>query len=874
MATTTATPAAARPAAADDLGAHSLAGLLERNARAFPDKPAVIHPAAGPRRDGARPAYRTLTYGRLQQAVEEFAAGFTRAGITKGTKTVLMAPPGPELFALAFALFRVGAVPVVVDPGMGVRRMLHCYRTVGAEAFIGPPLAHAARLLGRRAFAGIRVPVTLGRHRLGRARTLAAVRALGARGGAAAPVAAGRDDLLMIGFTTGSTGPAKGVEYTHRMALSTARQIEAVHGRTPDDTSLVTLPFYGVLDLVYGSTLVLAPLAPSRVAQADPALVVDALERFRVTTMFASPALLGPLAAHLAAAAPGRHPLPDLRCVVGGGAPVPDTTVAALRRALDPRARIHVTYGATEALPITSIEAEELLGPEDGGEGGGSGVGGAGSGGTAARAAEGAGTCVGRPVPGIGLAVLPVTDGPLTGSVPHLPTGRVGEIAVRGDCVSPRYHHSPDADRLHKVPDDTDPAGPAWHRTGDLGYLDDDGRLWFCGRSAQRVRTGHGDLHTVRCEGVFNAHPQVRRTALVGIPASPDSGWGRGGRTTTRSGTGSGGTGTARGATESSVAAGNGNTSTAAAPTTATDNDPAHSATPPCETTGNGTPRRPTPARVSAVSAPAHSATTVSGSSGRAAAVSGSAASAAPGSETVVGGSAGSTSAPGATPAGARAGSAAAGMAAEGSGTARSRTGGRGSAGDGTALGGSATAAPPGVAPGGVPADPRRNRLRPVVCVETVDEDLDEAAWQRLTAELRTLARTHAPTTDLQEFLHHPGFPVDIRHNAKIGREELARWAERRLTPPTPLTPRQRAARIVPLAGWAYLVGGAVWAAACGVPEARLPRLLWWADAVLSTAGHAVQIPLALPRARTAGIGRPAAVGLTMLYGATWWRQL
>ncbi|WP_284581917.1 AMP-binding protein [Streptomyces sp. 2P-4] len=765
MPTTTATPAGARPAAADDLGAHSLAGLLERNARAFPDKPAVIHPVGGPRRDGARPAYRTLTYGRLQQTVEELAAGLVRAGITKGTKTVLMAPPGPELFALAFALFRVGAVPVVVDPGMGVRRMLHCYRTVGAEAFIGPPLAHAARLLGRRTFAGIRVPVTLGRHRLGRARTLTALRTLGAEGGAAAPVAAGRDDLLMIGFTTGSTGPAKGVEYTHRMALSIARQIEAVHGRTRDDTSLVTLPFYGVLDLVYGSTLVLAPLAPSRVAQADPALVVDALERFAVTTMFASPALLGPLAAHLGAAAPGRHPLPDLHCVVGGGAPVPDTTVAALRRVLDPRARIHVTYGATEALPVTSIEAEELLGPAadaDAAPGGGGG-----GGGTAARAAEGAGTCVGRPVPGIRLAILPVTDGPLPRPAPHLPAGRVGEIAVRGDCVSPRYHHSPDADRLHKVPDAADPAGPAWHRTGDLGYLDDDGRLWFCGRSAQRVRTEHRDLHTVRCEGVFNAHPQVRRTALVGIPAAPDSGWGRGGRTTTRSGT------------------------------------------------ARGTAQRTIPARAAAGSS-AHTNTD----------------------------------------------------------TARRTAEGGTAAGSATAAGGSAPGGPSGTAPGGAPADPRRDRLRPVVCVETVDEHLDDAAWQRLTAELRALACAHAPTTGVEEFLHHPGFPVDIRHNAKIGREELARWAERRLTPPTSPTPRRRAARLVPLAGWAYLVGGAVWAAAVGVPEARLPRLLWWADAVLSTAGHAVQIPLALPRARAAGIRRPAAVGLTMLYGATWWRQL
>lgn len=592
----------------------SVPGWLERNARAFPAKPAVIHPV------GRGSRYDTVTYGQLQAAVEELARGFERAGITRGTKTVLMAPPGPELFALVFALFRVGAVPVVVDPGMGVRRMLHCYRAVGAEAFIGPPLAQLVRVLGRRTFAGVRVPVTLGRRRLGRGHTLAALRAApatgtgngtgsGMRADGAAPT--GGDDLLMIGFTTGSTGPAKGVEYTHRMALSIASQIEAVHGRTRDDVSLITQPFYGVLDLVYGSTLVLAPLAPGRVAQADPVLLVDALERFRVTTMFASPALLRNLAGHLTGTALGRHPLPDLRCVVSGGAPVPDAVVAALRRVLDEKARIHVTYGATEVLPITSIEAAEILGDGDR-DRDREGDGGRERGGTAARAAAGEGTCVGRPVPGTRVTIAPVTDGPLARLDParSLPDGHVGEILVHGDSVSRHYHRAPHCDAMHKATEER-PGGDApriWHRTGDLGRLDDEGRLWFCGRAAQRVRTDGRDLHTVRCEGVFNAHPLVRRTALVGI------------------------------------------------------------------------------------------------------------------------GQAGAQ--------------------------------------------------------------------RPIVCVEIETgrqgAALDDSGWRRLVAELRAMAEEHAATTGLREFLRHPGFPVDIRHNAKIGREELARWAERQQHRPAPLFSRAR----------------------------------------------------------------------------------
>ncbi|MEU2718408.1 fatty acid CoA ligase family protein [Streptomyces sp. NPDC007205] len=637
--------------------ASGLAAHLEHNARSFPAKPAIIHPDG--RESDGRVRYREVDYATLQDQVERLAAGFARTGIGKGTRTVLMAAPGPDLFAIAFALFRLGAVPVIVDPGMGIRRMLHCYREVGAEAFIGPPVAHAARVLGRRTFAGVRIKVTLGRRLCWGGQTLDVLRDTASQD---PPEAAGSgevtgEDLMMIGFTTGSTGPAKGVEFTHRMGTAMARELQAAHGRTRDDVSLVTLPLYGMFDLVFGSTLVLAPVAPARVADAEPALLVDALTRFGVTTMFASPALLRGLARHMR----GSALPPTLRCVVSGGAPVSPALVAELRAVLDEKAEFHVTYGATEVLPISSVESAEILRE------------------TAALSALGAGTCVGRPLAGLDVRTIPVSDGPVSWIEPDdgQPACPVGEIVVAGDAVSPGYHCNPRADALHKVRE----GGRIWHRTGDLGYLDGHGRLWFCGRKSQRVRAAGGDLHTVVCEGVFNAHPLVRRSALVGVGG------------------------------------------------------------------GDG--------------APAH----------------------------------------------------------------------------------------------------------PVVCVET-EAGVDEARWKAMVPELRTLAEAQSVTAGLHDFLRHPAFPVDIRHNAKIGRDELAAWAARELTPVQGRL-KTWALRAIPLAGWAYLLCGTV------RPFDALPlTVVWWIDAFLSVVVHAAQIPAALPHGRAAGRSGPTTAGLTMLYGATWWRTL
>jgi acyl-CoA synthetase (AMP-forming)/AMP-acid ligase II len=184
--------------------------------------------------------------------------------------------------------------------------------------------------------------------------------------------------------------------------------------------------------------------------------------------------------------------------VISAGAPVPAAVLKRFAALLPADGEIFTPYGATEALPVSSIGSREVLGE------------------TGAMSGEGHGVCVGRPVRSITLAIIPISDGPVDtwSDELALPAWEVGEITVRGPQVSKEYLNRPEATRMAKI---AGPEGTVWHRMGDVGYLDDSGRIWFCGRKTHRVQTSKGALYTIPVEGVFNTHPKVFRTALVGL---------------------------------------------------------------------------------------------------------------------------------------------------------------------------------------------------------------------------------------------------------------------------------------------------------------------------------------------------------------------
>ena len=463
---------------------------LERMARTRPFKRAVVCPAG---RDGAgRAAYAHLTFAQLNREADYLARGLARRGIARGTRTILMVRPSLEFFALIFAVFKTGAVPVVVDPGMGIRRMLDCYRSTRPEAFIGIPLAQAVRTLFRGHFATVRTWVTVGRRWFWGGPTLAQVRAPGPRPFETART--GRDDTAAILFTTGSTGPAKGAVYTHGNFDAQLRQI-ADHLRFgEDEVDLSTFPLFALFYPALGVTAVIPDMDPTRPARANPARIIEAIFDQGVTNMFASPALLERVGRY------GRDKgirLPSLKRVISAGAPVQARTIETFSALLIDGAEVHTPYGATEAVPIVSILGSEILAE------------------TRRHTDEGYGICIGRPINATQVRIIAISDEPIARWSRELPVpaGEIGEIAVKGELVSRGYFENPQADALAKIPDEDG----FWHRMGDLGWMDAKGRIWFCGRKSHRVVTAAGTLYSVPCESIFNTHPRVRRSALVGV---------------------------------------------------------------------------------------------------------------------------------------------------------------------------------------------------------------------------------------------------------------------------------------------------------------------------------------------------------------------
>lgn len=401
-----------------------------------------------------------------------YVVSLKRLGIARGERVAVLVPPSVEMLAALYALWRIGAVAVVADKGLGLRGLGRALRSARPAVVLGERKALlAARTLrwapGAR---GIRIEELEGP---------------GVRPEHLTSTPPGLDDDAAVVFTSGATGPAKGVRYTHRQLCAQRDALRALYAITEHDSLVAAFAPFAVFGPALGIGTGLVDMDVSRPSTLTAAALEDACARSSATLVFASPSAL----TNVVRTVDG--PLPafsSVRLVLSAGAPVPVRMLEAVA-GLCPSAEIRTPYGMTEILPVSDVSLPERI--------------------TARPASPtSAGVCVGRPVPGCRVRI----EG-LDGGAGTLTAGTTGEVVVRAAWMSSGY------DRLWYTEHRARPvvAGEVWHRTGDVGHLDADGNLWIEGRLVHLLHTEHGPLTPVPIEVAAESVAGVARAAAVGV---------------------------------------------------------------------------------------------------------------------------------------------------------------------------------------------------------------------------------------------------------------------------------------------------------------------------------------------------------------------
>ncbi len=482
-----------------DRDGFNVAKLITHWAEVQPDVPALMR-ATGRDRAG-QAVFVQRTFGEFERDVHRTAHVLVRQGIRPQDRVGLFVTDGIEFITLVFALQRTGAVPVLIDPGMGVKNMVACVAEQRLDGFVGVAKAQVFRAVFGRAFEDLKVRLCVGPGPAFFAKRLETLREKlppDVKDTPFAPHHPDKDDPATIVYTSGSTGVPKGVIYTHAMMAAQVQGVQRVGGFEPGDVHVACFMGFGLYAVGCGMTTVFPEMDMSKPGKANPVKIIAAIDASKATTAFASPALWEVMSRHVQ-----KHSveLPRLRALFSSGAAVQPHLLERLLPAV-PNGDLFTPYGATEALPIATMSGRKVLAE------------------TRAKTDAGAGTCVGTVAEDTVVKIIRITDAPLAqwSEVEVLDDGEVGEIVVRGPQVTRAYDQRPDETLKAKIKD----GAHVWHRVGDVGYLDEDGALWFCGRKSHRVETKDGPLYSVPCEAVFETHAKVFRAALTWVGERPN----------------------------------------------------------------------------------------------------------------------------------------------------------------------------------------------------------------------------------------------------------------------------------------------------------------------------------------------------------------
>lgn len=440
--------------------------------RAHDDATAFVDGATGER----------TSFHELHRRVMGIARGLGELGLQPGERVAMLVPPSVDLVAAVYAVWRAGGVTVVADRGLGLRGLGRAVRGARVDWVIGPPQALAAARALRWAPGAYRIAV-------GPKPSMGAVATLDdlSRSAAVLPPVPAADDPAAVLYTSGATGPAKGVRYRHHQLAAQRDALANTYGITRADSLVAAFaPF-----ALYGPALGIASTIPDVDVTKPGTLTAEALgaacDSVDATIVFASPAAL----ANVVRTSSGVDArLSRVRLALSAGAPVPVATLRAMS-VLTPGAEWHTPYGMTECLPVADVSLTQIE-----------------------TAGVGRGVCVGHPVAGVDVMVAPLGFD-ASSVVSSIEVATTGEVLVRAPWLSEGYDRRWATERDARP---ADAAGLRWHRSGDVGHVDAEGRLWVEGRSVHVIQSDTGPVTPVPVEvAVEAAVADVQRCAAVGI---------------------------------------------------------------------------------------------------------------------------------------------------------------------------------------------------------------------------------------------------------------------------------------------------------------------------------------------------------------------
>lgn len=466
-----------RPPASTTVELEPLWSGIDR--RADDDAPALVD------FEGGAPA--SMSFGELAVDTKRVAAGLADLGLAKGDRVALMVPPGIDLAVCVYACWRIGAVVVVADAGLGARGMSRALASAEPAYLIGVPRAIAAARALR--WPGVRISTTeMAAPRKRLLGVLASIEGLRSRGeDLPEPPEPSDSDMAGIGFTSGATGPAKGVAYRHNQLQAQRDSLVDLYGITGQDRLVAAFGPFALFGPSMGITSVVPEMEVTSPGSLTAPALAKSVQAVSANLVFASPAALRNVVATAADMTPDEaEALQGVRLLMSAGAPVPAETLRAAGM-LMPNAEAHTPYGMTEVLPVADIT---LAGIEEAG--------------------SGDGVCVGLPVPGVEVAISPLDpDGLATGQLTSQ-SGVVGEVCIRAAHMRDGY------DKLW-ITEDAASQPVGWHRSGDVGHLDELGRLWIGGRMGHIVTTASGPVTPVGIEHSVGGLADVVQAAAVGV---------------------------------------------------------------------------------------------------------------------------------------------------------------------------------------------------------------------------------------------------------------------------------------------------------------------------------------------------------------------